>query len=123
MGSNPLSARSAGINVSAIITLVYILSGMLAGLAGFLLVGYIKNPISGFAGQAGYTLDSIGAVVIGGTLFTGARGGIEKTIVGVLIFKILFSALVMLQVGNVGRLIITGVLLIVILAVYNKIQE
>lgn len=123
VGSNPLAVRSAGINVPSVISLTYMLSGLLAGLAGFLLVGYIKNPISGFAGQTGYTLDSIGAVVIGGTMFTGARGGIEKTIIGVLIFKILFSALVMLQVGHVGRLIITGILLIVIPTAYNRLQR
>ena len=123
VGSNPICSESAGIDVGIITISVYVISGMLAGLTGFLLVGYLGNPISGFAGQSGYTLDSIGAVLIGGTILTGARGGVEKTVVGVLIFKILFSALVMLQVGNVGRLIITGVLLIVILAAYTRIQR
>jgi ribose transport system permease protein len=70
-----------------------------------------------------HTLSAIAAVVIGGTIFTGARGGVERTIFGVLVLKILFSILTMMGIGGAGKLLAQGLVVIVIVGIYVKLEK
>lgn len=124
IGSNPSASYSSGINVKVTTFFIYSISSVMASVAGLLLLGYSGTPYISYKTGVGteYTLLSIAAVIMGGTVFTGARGGVGRTIIGVLILRILFSMLVMLGITEAGKLLTQGIILILILALYNKIQ-
>jgi ribose transport system permease protein len=115
IGSNPRSASMVGINVLGVSLTVYIISGVLVAIAGIILAGYLSNPT--LAGGENYPLDSIAAVILGGTIFAGGKGGVGGTIAGTLIIVVLASLLNILGLGHPWKLIIQG--LIVLLLVFS----
>ncbi|MED4750385.1 ABC transporter permease [Brevibacillus choshinensis] len=114
IGSNVESARRAGINVSAHLTKVYMLSGFLASLAGIIIVMRFVNgsPLTGSHTE----LNAIAAVVIGGTSLFGGRGSISGTVVGAAIISVLLTGLVLGHVQPYWQIVAIGA--IIILAVY-----
>jgi ribose/xylose/arabinose/galactoside ABC-type transport system permease subunit len=113
VGGNELAARVSGVNTDRILIGVYALTGALAGLAGIVLSSRIMSgpPATG----AGYELDAIAAVVIGGTSLSGGVGSIAGTIVGVLIIGVMNNGLDLLNVSSYWQQIVKG--LIIVLAV------
>jgi ribose transport system permease protein len=87
VGGNEPAALLLGVNVKRVKLLVYSVSGMLAGLAGVLYASREGSAPPTAAG--GYELDSITAVVVGGTLLTGGVGTVRGTAIGLLIVRIL----------------------------------
>jgi len=65
---------------------------------------------------ADYSMDSISAVVIGGTMFSGGIGGVEGTIAGTLVIRLITSLLQKANVVNWGKLIIQSVLILGVVA-------
>ena len=126
IGSNPVASYRSGIKNKIVILLVYVISGLFAAIAGLFLLGYTGVPELTYRGGglgSNYTLTSIAAVIIGGTVFTGARGGIERTLFGVLVLKILFSILTMMGIGESGKLIAQGLIVIVIVGIYMRLER
>nr|WP_245622399.1 ABC transporter permease [Devosia epidermidihirudinis] len=113
VGGNAQAARLAGLNVDRTITWVYLISGLLAGLAGFLLSARLGS--SEAVAGAGFELRVIASVVIGGTSLFGGVGGIGGTVIGALLIGVLLNGLVMLNVNVYWQQIIVG--LIIVLAV------
>jgi len=109
IGGNAEVARLAGINVKLTTIGVYVVSGLLAGLAGIVLAARLDSvqPSSGFT----YELDTIAAVVIGGTSLSGGTGGIAGTIVGVLIIGTLRNGLNLLGVSPFTQQVVIGVVI------------
>ncbi|WP_010273400.1 ABC transporter permease [Paenibacillus senegalensis] len=109
IGGNENAAKISGVNVPRAKITVYILNGLLAGLAGILLASRISSgqPNSGM----GYELDAIAAVVIGGTSLFGGVGTLTGTIVGVLIIGIINNGLNLLDVSSYYQQIIKGVII------------
>lgn len=124
IGSNPLASLHSGTRNKIIILFVYIICSVFATIAGLILLGYTGTPYLSYKGGLGmdFTLLSIAGVLVGGTVFVGARGGIERTVVGVLILKILFSILAMLGLGEPGKLIIQGAIIIFMISVYTRLE-
>jgi ribose transport system permease protein len=124
LGSNPVASRCSGIQVQRIQIAVYMLSGLLAALAGLLYLGWARTPYPTFQSGAGVgadlTLKSIAAVVIGGTLFSGGRGGVERTFLGVLILSILYSILIMAGLGVEWQIMLNGIIIISVVGVYSQ---
>lgn len=91
IGGNEEAARLMGLPVERIKLLVYVISGMMAGLAGLLLAAqtYAGNPNE----AVGWELSAIASVVVGGTLLTGGRGTVFGSLVGVLLLGLLFNVL------------------------------
>ncbi|SDE10496.1 inositol transport system permease protein [Paenibacillus sp. UNCCL117] len=109
VGGNENAAHISGIRVSRVKIWVYIINGLLAGLAGAMLASRISSgqPNSGM----GYELDAIAAVVIGGTSLFGGRGSMLGTIVGVLIIGVINNGLNLLDVSSYWQQIIKGVII------------
>jgi ribose transport system permease protein len=113
IGGNKEAARLSGINVDRVLVIVYTLSGLMAGLAGIVMVGRVNSAFP-LAGQ-GYELDAIAAVIIGGASFFGGVGTVWGTLIGALIIAVLRNGLNLLnvtadlQMAFIGLVIIAAV--------------
>ncbi|UJP09965.1 ABC transporter permease [Microbacterium sp. KUDC0406] len=108
IGSNSGAARRAGISVNGHLIRIYVLSGLLAGLAGFLLTSRFVNA-NPMAAQ-GMELLSIAAAVIGGASLMGGRGSIVGTLVGALIMSALQIGLIIAGVQSFWQSIAIGII-------------
>lgn len=120
-GGNSQVSYLSGVNVDRTIILAYVISGFCSALAGVLLAGYVGTG-SLTVGQ-GYDLNSIAAVIIGGTTFTGGRGGVIGTIGGALVITVLFSLLTMLGIPHSGKLMAQGLIIIGIVSLYARMRR
>lgn len=118
IGTNEEAARLAGVPVALTRALLFGLSGMFAGLAGFLILGYTSNVFIGVGSQ--YVLPSVIAVVIGGTSLGGGAGRYTGTMAGAIILILLQSILTTLAIEPFGRQIIFGATLLVLMFVYGR---
>lgn len=109
-GGNPVSARVSGINVKGVICSVYMISGVLAGLAGVILTSRVTSGLS--QSGDGYEVDAIAAAVIGGNSLAGGRGRLWGTIVGFLIMGVMNNGLDMMAVSSYWQLVIKGIIII-----------
>lgn len=115
VGSNELTARLAGLNVRGIRVWVYALAGALAGAAGLVVTARLDSaqPNAGL----GYELDSIAAVVIGGTSLSGGRGTIMGTVLGCLIIGVLNNGLFLLNVSPFWQQVVKGGVILLAVAI------
>jgi fructose transport system permease protein len=120
-GDDPEAARLAGINTDRILLSVYVLAGLIAAIAGWALIGRI-GAISPTAGANG-NLDSITAVVIGGTSLFGGRGSIVGTLIGALIVGVFRSAVSLAGLDVLWQEFAIGVLIIVAVALDQWIRR
>jgi ribose transport system permease protein len=90
-GANKSAARLVGVNTNLIITLVLTISGFTAGLAGLVSTGRLGSAQP--QGVEDFLINTIGAVVLGGTALTGGRGGMLQTAIGLLIYGTLRNGL------------------------------
>ena len=114
LGNNPEAARLMGLSSQRILLTVYSMAGFIYGVAALLLISRtgVGDP------QAGQTdnLDSITAVVLGGTSLFGGRGSIVGTLLGALIVGVFRNGLTLIGVSSVYQVLITGVLVILAVA-------
>ncbi|MDT0574139.1 ABC transporter permease [Streptomyces sp. DSM 3412] len=115
LGNSPEAARLNGIRTSRLTIGVYTVAGLLYGVAALLLISRtgVGDP------QAGQTdnLDSITAVVLGGTSLFGGRGSVLGTFIGVLIVGVFRNGLQLMGVASIYQTLITGVLVILAVTV------
>jgi len=120
-GDDPEAARLAGIDTDKILLSVYVMAGLVAGIAGWALIGRV-GAISPTAGENA-NLDSITAVVIGGTSLFGGRGSIVGTLVGALIVGVFRSAVSLAGLDVLWQEFAIGVLIIVAVALDQWIRR
>ncbi len=111
VGGNENAARLSGININKIKVWVYAIAGILAAVGGIILTSRLDSaqPNAGMS----YELDSIAAVVIGGTSLSGGRGSVMGTVQGALIIGVLNSGLVLLNVSPFWQQIIKGIVILI----------
>ena len=114
LGNDPEAARLTGIHVSRTQFSVYLIAGIIYGIAAWQALGRIPNADPN-AYQTG-NLDSITAVVIGGTSLFGGRGGVLGTLVGALIVSVLRSGLTQAGIDELYQDVATGLLVILAVA-------
>jgi len=114
VGNNPEAARLTGIATPRVILAVYVLAGVLYGIAALLSVARtgVGDP------NAGQTenLDAITAVVLGGTSLFGGRGTVLGSLIGALIVGVFRNGLTLMGVSSVYQILITGILVILAVA-------
>jgi ribose transport system permease protein len=119
VGDNETAARLAGVRVSVVLVVLYVISGLLAGTAGLLYAGVIGSATGRLVDP--YLLPSVAAVVIGGTSIFGGRGGYAGTIVGALILTVLTTLLNVLGMPEATRQILFGLIILAVAAAYTRL--
>jgi ribose transport system permease protein len=119
IGDNPIAARLSGAHAWRVLVVLYIISAILAGVAGLLISG-LTNVASVTLADS-YVLPSVAAAVIGGTSILGGRGGYAGTIVGALILTVLTSLLSTLGFPEAVRQVLFGAIIVVVAALYTRV--
>jgi ribose/xylose/arabinose/galactoside ABC-type transport system permease subunit len=121
IGGNEEAARLAGINVARVKTLVYVISGACGAVVGFLYMALFSSG-SPQTGTGDELLESIAAVVVGGTSLSGGRGSIVGTFFGALLIGVLYNAMNLLGVDSYLQKVVLGavILLAVVLDELRK---
>jgi ribose transport system permease protein len=118
IGTNRTTARLSGIRVTAVVIGTYALSGMLAGLGGFLVVG--NTGVVHIRIGDPFLFPSIAAVAVGGTLLTGGKGSYFGTMAGALVLTLITSLLTTMQMPESVRRMVLGATLLVMISIYGR---
>jgi fructose transport system permease protein len=115
VGNEPEAARLAGIRTKRLLLTVYATAGLIYGMAAWLLISRtgVGDPNAGQTDN----LDSITAVVLGGTSLFGGRGNVLGTLIGALIIGVIRNGLQLIGTKSIYQVLITGILVIVAVAV------
>lgn len=118
VGSNEVSARLSGVNVDAIKTATFVITGLMCGIAALL---YASRTTAVAASNAAlmFELDAIAAVAIGGTAMMGGRGKIWGTFLGVLMFSIIRNILTAADVSTFLSGAISGAIIVIAVLLQN----
>jgi ribose transport system permease protein len=116
-GGNAEAARRTGIPVRSVLISVYVLCGLLAGVAAIVTSGRLNagSPTSGSLAE----LDSIAAVIIGGASFLGGRGNVGNALVGALMIGVIRNGMNLLNVDAFLQPIVIGI--VIVLAVESDV--
>lgn len=111
IGGNEQVAIMSGVNVGRTKVFIFFVSGIFAAIAGFMLSGRV---ISGqpLLGSGELLLQSIGAVIIGGTSIFGGSGGVLRTLLGVLVIAFMVNGLNLLAISTFTQQVIVGAIII-----------
>lgn len=120
VGGSPEVARLSGLRTSPPVIVAHVLCSMLAGLAGLLLLARLSVGSPTIGSQGGYDLMSIAAVVLGGTLLAGGRGGVLGTLGGVAIFAVMDNTMGALEVNPFLKDVVRGIVIVAAVAVYAR---
>jgi rhamnose transport system permease protein len=122
LGSNPVAAPLRGISVNKVTLLVFVLSGGLAGLAGIMYAsrwGFVNPSNTG----AGFELQVIAAVVIGGVSINGGVGTVLGTVLGVLLLGCVAAALPLLGIPGTTQTAIYGAMILSALLIDRTVRR
>ena len=111
LGGNQEAARLAGVNVTRVKTLVYVISGMCAAVVGFLYMSLFSSG-SPQTGTGDELLEAIAAVVVGGTSLMGGEGSIVGTFFGALLIGLLYNAMNLLNIDSYLQKVVLGVVIL-----------
>lgn len=121
VGDNSEAARLAGINVRRVLLGVYVLAGLVYAIGAWEALGRI--PVADPSGYQTANLDSITAVVIGGTSLFGGRGGVIGTVIGTLIVAVLGNGLTQAGIDSLYQQVAIGMLVILAVAVDQLVRR
>ncbi len=119
IGDNPVASRLSGARSWQVLTALYVISALIAAIAGFLYSG--ANNTASVTLVDSSVLPSVAAAVIGGTSIMGGRGGYAGTIVGALILTVLASLLTVMGFPEAVRQILFGSIIVAVAAAYTRV--
>ena len=117
-GANINTAILSGYNTDLILVMIYMISGLMASIAGLYIAGWV-GVADNWVGQ-GYEVDSIAAVVMGGTSFEGGRGGVLGTMAGVLILVTIYNLVLLLHLPVQTQYMVKGAVIIIAASFYVR---
>jgi fructose transport system permease protein len=115
-GDDPEAARLTGIKTGRVLLSVYTVAGLMYGIAAWLLISRTELGDPN-AGQTTENLDSITAVVLGGTSLFGGRGTVIGTLIGAIIVGVFRNGLTLIGVEVIYQYLVTGILVILAVSV------
>lgn len=118
VGGDRATARLSGIRADRIVIGAHVVTSMCAVLTGLYLVSRLRSGAPWIGPDGVYDLESIAAVVVGGTVLAGGRGGVLGTVAGVLIFATLDVIFNQLGIGSYTKQVLRGLIIIGAVAVY-----
>lgn len=121
IGDNPVAARLAGARAWQVLIVLYMISAVLAAIAGLLVSGLTNTASVSLVDTS--VLPSVAAAVIGGTSIMGGRGGFGGTIVGALILTVLSALLTVLGLPEPTRQILFGSIIVFVAAAYTRVTS
>ena len=119
IGDNPVAARLSGARSWQVLMVLYVISAVLAAIAGLILSGYSNTASVSLADP--YLLPAVAAAVIGGTSIMGGRGGFSGTIIGAIILMVLGALLTDLGLQEPWRQVVFGSIIVVMAAAYTRV--
>jgi len=118
IGTNRVTARLSGVNVTRMVLGTYALAGLLAGLGGFLVVG--NTGVVHIRIGDPFLFPSIAAVAVGGTLLSGGKGSYWGTMAGALVLTLITSLLTTMQMPESVRRMVLGAMLLIMVSIYGR---
>ena len=118
IGDNPVAARLSGVRSWQVLVVLYVISSVLAAIAGLIFAGFTNTASVTLA--ASQLLPSVAAAVIGGTSIAGGRGSFTGTIVGALILSVLSALLTIMLLPEPFRQIVFGSIVVLVAAAYTR---
>jgi ribose transport system permease protein len=118
VGGDRATARLSGIRSDRIVIGAHLVASFTAVLTGLYLASRLRSGAPWIGSDGVYDLESIAAVVVGGTVLAGGRGGVLGTLAGVLIFAILDVMFNQLGIGSYTKQVLRGLIIIAAVAVY-----
>ncbi len=119
IGDNPIAARLSGARAWQVHIVLYVISALLAGVAGLLLSGLTNTASVSLAESS--VLPAVAAAVIGGTSIMGGRGGYGGAIIGALILTVLTALLTVVGLPEASRQIVFGAIIVAVAAAYTRV--
>ncbi|MEQ8716395.1 MAG: ABC transporter permease [Acidimicrobiales bacterium] len=114
VGDNLEAARLAGLRISRLQVVVYVIAGMFSAVAGIIFTATVGAGLPN--GANGTSLTVIAAVILGGTSLLGGIGRVGGTVVGVLVLGVIDNGLVLLDVNSDYQLVVVGLILVIAVA-------
>ena len=121
IGDNPVAARLSGTRSWQVLIVLYVISAVMAGIAGLLISGLTNTASVSLVDTS--LLPAVAAAVIGGTSIFGGRGGFGGTIVGALILTVLTALLTVLGLPEPTRQVVFGSIIVVVAAAYTRVTS
>jgi ribose transport system permease protein len=121
IGDNPVAARLSGTRSWQVLIVLYVISAVMAGIAGLLISGLTNTASVSLVDTS--LLPAVAAAVIGGTSILGGRGGFGGTIVGALILTVLTALLTVLGLPEPTRQVVFGSIIVVVAAAYTRVTS
>ena len=123
VGASEETARLSGVRSGRVLVGAHVLCGITASLTGIFIVSRLSAGAPWVGPDGNYDLESIAAVVLGGTALAGGRGGVLGTFAGVLILALLDNAFNQLQVNTFLKDVVRGAIIIAAVAAYAMRQR
>lgn len=120
VGDNPVAARLSGVRSWQVLVVLYVISAVLAGIAGLIQSGL--SNVASVSLAVPYLLPSVAAAVIGGTSIMGGRGGYGGTIVGALIITVL-TGFLSIVLPEPWRQVVFGGIIVLVAAAYTRVTS
>lgn len=115
VGGNETASNLSGISITKTRLWVYTLGGLICGIAGVIITGRLNGGNPNAAGT--FDMDSIAAVIVGGTALTGGSGTILGTLLGALLMVLIRNGLVLLKVNMYWQTVVVGLMIILVCSI------
>jgi ribose transport system permease protein len=118
VGGDTDIARLSGVRTDRVLIRTHVLCSLCVGIAGLYLASRLGAGAPRVGTEGGYDLESIAAVVLGGTVLAGGRGGVAGTIGGVLLLAVIDSVFNQLEIDPFFKQVVRGAVIVAAVAVY-----